>query len=113
MELRAHAALICPKTLMAKGKLLCTRPTNFSLIRVVCCLQCSVARAVCSVHCATNEHTFTVYTDVCVQRSASPVGIGGYWQFSCRIFYAQKLIQIYTKFHKQENVLKEGYRYRQ
>ena len=54
MELRAHAALIClicPKTLMAKGKLLCTRPTR--------------ARAVCSVHCATIEHTCTVYRFVC------------------------------------------------
>ena len=36
------------------------------------------------------------FIDVCVQRSASPVGIGGYWQFSCRIFYAQKLVQIQT-----------------
>ena len=66
MELRAHAALIClicPKTLMAKDKLLCTR--QHILIRVVCCLQCSVERADCSVHCTTNEHTCTVYRFVC------------------------------------------------
>ena len=52
------------------------------------------------------------FTDLCV-RVFSQVGLGGYWQFSCRIFYAQKLIQIYTKFHKQECVLKDGYSYRQ
>ena len=43
------------------------------------------------------------FTDLCVQCSASQVGVGGYWQFSCRIFYAQKL----------ECVLKDWYRYRQ
>ena len=30
-----------------------------------------MARAVCSVHCATNEHTFTVYRCVCAAFSES------------------------------------------
>ena len=40
------------------------------------------------------------FTDVCVQRSASPVGIGGYWQFNILCtetgMHIKGLVQIQT-----------------